>query len=78
MTTPDRLTVLRAALEICDNNDGAVTAEAIAAHFDVDLDVAVRKLLPSIADYFEQSSPGDDGLCVLRGPAAEARGFAGH
>jgi hypothetical protein len=77
MTTPDRLTVLRAALDICDSNDGAVTAEAIAAHFEVDRDTAVRKLLPSIAEYFEQNLPGDDGFAVLRGPTADARRFAG-
>lgn len=77
MTTPDKLTTLRAALEICDQNDGAVTAETMAARFDVDLDTAVRVLLPSIAEYFEKPASGDDGFYVLRSPTAEARRFAG-
>jgi hypothetical protein len=77
MTTPDKLTTLRAALEICDQNDGAVTAEAMAERFGVTLAVAVEELLPSIAEYYEKNLPGDDGFAVLRGPTAEARRFAG-
>lgn len=77
MTTPDKLTTLQAALAICDANDGAVAAEAIARRFDVDRDEAVRVLLPSIAEYFEKKLPGDDGFAVLRNPTAEARRFAG-
>lgn len=76
-TTPDKLTTLKAALEICDTNNGAVTAEAMAALFGVDLEVAVEVLLPSIAEYFEKNLPGDDGFAVLRDPTAEARRFAG-
>ncbi|MGE2713492.1 hypothetical protein ACQI4L_05500 [Mycolicibacterium litorale] len=77
MTTPDKLATLQAAFEMCDENEGAVSAEALAARFGVDLDVAVRQLLPSIADYFETSLPGDDGLAVVRQPTAEARRFVG-
>ncbi|WP_122442137.1 hypothetical protein [Mycobacterium attenuatum] len=77
MTIPDKLATLRAALQICDENDGAASAGAMAARFGVELDVAVRKLLPSIAEYFESSLPGDDGLAVVRQPTAEARRFAG-
>jgi hypothetical protein len=80
-TTPDKLTTLRAALEICDKNNGAAPAETMATHFGVDLgvdlEVAVRELLPSIAEYFEKNLPGDDGLAVVRNPTAEARRFAG-
>jgi hypothetical protein len=76
MTTPDKLTTLRAALQISDQNDGAVPAEAMVARFDVDLDTAKRVLLPSIAEYFEKKLPGDDGFAVLRNPTAEARRFA--
>ena len=77
MTIPDRLATLEAAVKICDENDGAASAEAMAARFGVDLDVAVRKLLPSIAEYFETSLPGDDGLAVVRQPTAEARRITG-
>lgn len=77
MTIPDKLVTLQAALQICDQNDGAASAEAMAARFGVDLDVAVRQLLPSIAEYFESNLPGDDGLAVVRQPTAEARRFAG-
>lgn len=77
MTTPDKLTTLRAALEICDTNDGAVTADAMADRFGVDRDTAVQVLLPSIAEYFEKNLPGDDGFAVLRGPTTAARRFAG-
>lgn len=77
MTIPDKLTTLQAALEICDRNNGAVAAEAIAEHFGVERDVAVEVLLPSIAEYFEKNLPGDDGFVVLRGPTSEARRFAG-
>lgn len=77
MTTPDYLATLEAALEICGKNDGAVTAGAIADRFGVDIDTAVRKLLPSIAEYFETGLPGDDGFAVLRNPTADARRVAG-
>lgn len=76
-TRPDKLTTLRAALVICDKHDGAVTAEAMAARFDVDRDTAVRELLPPIAEYFATNLPGDDGFAVLRNPTADARRFAG-
>jgi hypothetical protein len=76
MTIPDKLSTLRSALQICEQNDGAASAEAMAARFGVDLDVAVRQLLPSIAEYFESSLSGDDGLAVVRQPTAEARRFA--
>jgi hypothetical protein len=50
---------------------------AWAARFGVDHDVAVRELLPSIAEYFATNLPGDDGLAVVRQPTAEARRFVG-
>lgn len=77
MTIPDKLTVLRAALQICDENNGAASAEAVAARFGVDRDVAVLELLPRIANYFEVTSEGDDGIAMVRQPTANARGFAG-
>jgi hypothetical protein len=77
MAKPDELTVLRAALQICDENDGAASDDAIAARFGVDIEVARRELLPPIAKYFEKVLPGDDGVAVVRQPKAEARGFAG-
>jgi hypothetical protein len=77
MTTPDELTVLRAAIEICDENDGAGTAEAVAERLGVDKEKVLLKLLPSIAKYFEKVLRGDDGVAVVRQPAAEARRFVG-
>ncbi|BBY57179.1 hypothetical protein [Mycolicibacterium sarraceniae] len=67
-TTPDELTTLQAALAICDENDGAVAADAIAARFDVDRDVAVRVLLPSIAEYFENRQDRERGSAVSAQP----------
>jgi hypothetical protein len=74
MTTPDELAVLRAAIQICDENDGAATAEAVAERLGVDREL---KLLPAVAKYFEVNLPGDDGIVVVRQPTAEARRFVG-
>jgi hypothetical protein len=78
MTAPDELTVLRAAIEICDENDGAATAEAVAERLGVDTELMLLKLLPAVAKYFEKSLPGDDGMVVVRQPTAEARRFVGR
>lgn len=77
MTTPDELSVLRAALEICDENDGAATAEAVAERLGVDPEIVVLKFLPAVATYFEKVLPGDDGVAVVRQPTTEARRFVG-
>ncbi|MGJ6122988.1 hypothetical protein QN239_10455 [Mycolicibacterium sp. Y3] len=78
MTTHDKLTVLEAALQLLDQNGRAVTFEAMATRFDVDEETAKVELLPLIAEYFEISLPGDDGIIVLKKPTAEARGFFGR
>ncbi len=78
MTTPDELAVLRAAIEICDENDGAATAEAVAERLGVDRELVLLKLLPAVAKYFEVNLPGDDGIVVVRQPTAEARRFVGQ
>ncbi|MFN3002212.1 hypothetical protein [Mycolicibacterium wolinskyi] len=78
MTRPDELTTLQAAVQICDENDGAASAEAVAARLGVDTEVAQRELLPPIAKYFEKVLPGDDGVAVVRQPTAEARRFVGQ
>lgn len=77
MTAPDQLTVLRTAIEICDENDGAATAEAVADRLGVDRELVVLKLLPPVAKYFEKVARGDDGVVVVRQPTAEARRFVG-
>lgn len=77
MTTPDELTVLREAIEICDENDGAATAEAVAERLGVDRELILLKLLPAVAKYFEKVLRGDDGVAVVRQPTAEARRFVG-
>ncbi|MDV3215255.1 hypothetical protein [Mycobacterium avium] len=77
MTAPDKLTVLRAAIEICDDNNDAATAQAVANRLGVEKELMVLKLLPAIANYFEKVSRGDDGVVVVREPTAEARRFVG-
>lgn len=77
MTTPDERAVLAAAVQICDENEGGASAEAVAARLgvSVDVDVVVRDLLPLVADYFAKPLRGDDGVVAVRQPTVEARAF---
>jgi hypothetical protein len=77
MTAPDELTVLRAAIEICDETGGGADYQAIAARIGADPEIVLLKVLPAVARYFEKSQPGDDGIVVVRQPTAEARRFVG-
>ncbi|MGE0216512.1 hypothetical protein [Mycolicibacterium sp.] len=78
MTTPDLVAAsLQAAVEICDETGGGATYDAVAARVGVDHEVALRELLPAIAEYYAFSLPGDDGIVVVRQPTAEARRFVG-
>jgi hypothetical protein len=74
-TPPDELTVLRTAVQICDENGGGAGHEAIAAKLGVDAELVLLKLLPPVARYFEQAMPGDDGIAAVHGPTAAARRF---
>lgn len=77
MTAPDELTVLRAAIEICDENDGAATAEAVVERLGVDRELVLLKLLPAVAKYFEKVLRSNDGVVVVRQPTPEACRFVG-
>ncbi|MFA4051892.1 hypothetical protein [Mycobacteroides chelonae] len=75
--TPEDRTALRAAVEICDENDdghgGGAYYSAIAAKIDTDEEVVLRKLMPRIAPYFDDELTGDDGIVVVRRPKERAR-----
>ncbi|MGL6236103.1 MAG: hypothetical protein ACRC20_12255 [Segniliparus sp.] len=73
MTSITKLDVLRAAVELWGQNDRAVTSADIAERFSVGEDLARLELLPLVADYFETSLRGDDGVVALRQPTDEAR-----
>jgi hypothetical protein len=75
MTTPDKLTALRAAIELWDENGRGVTSDDMAASFGVDEETAKREILPLITEYFEDKLPGDDGIAAVRQPTTEARRF---
>jgi hypothetical protein len=78
MITPDELAAgLRAAVQICDETGGGATYDAIAARIGVDPELVLREVLPAVAEYFEISMPGDDGIVVVRQPKAAARQFVG-
>ena len=71
--TPDEPTLLRAAVDLCDENEGAAFYKDVAARIGVDEEIVSRKLLPAIAKYFEVNLRGGDGVIVVRQPTAEAR-----
>lgn len=75
MTEPDELTALRAAVEICDENNGGADDVAIGKRIGADSEFVKMTLLPRIAKYFEQAQPGDDGIAAVHGPTAAARRF---
>lgn len=77
MEQPDELTVLRTAIQICDETSGGAGHELIAARLGVDDELVQSTLLPRIARYFEVTMPGDDGIGAVHGPTAEARRFVG-
>ncbi|WP_407685849.1 hypothetical protein [Mycobacterium sp. HUMS_1102779] len=78
MITPDELAAgLRAAVQICDENYGGAGYEAVAARIGVDPELVLRELLPAVAEYFDQTLPGDDGIAAVHGPTAAARRFVG-
>jgi hypothetical protein len=76
-TTPDELAVLRASVELCDENEGAAFYKDVAARIGADEEIVLRKLLPAIVKYFEANSRGDDGVVVVRQPTAEGRRLVG-
>lgn len=64
--TPNEQDALSAALDICRENDGAATADAIAARLGLSRDRGARELLPLVVQYFDDHLPGDDGIVVVR------------
>jgi hypothetical protein len=79
MITPDEMAAgLQAAVQICDETGGGATYDAIAVRIGVDPELVLRELLPAVAEYFEDSLQGDDGIAVVRRPTADARGFVGR
>jgi hypothetical protein len=78
MITADEIAAgLRAAVQICDETGGGATYEAVAARIGVEPEFVLREVLPAVAEYFEISMPGDDGVAVVRQPTAAARQFVG-
>lgn len=52
MTTPEMLTVLSVAVQICDENGGGASAGNIAQRLGVNEGVVTRDLLPDLVGYF--------------------------
>ena len=78
MTTSSEIAdALQAAVQICDETGGGADYQAVAARIGADPETVLLRLLPAIADYFEDTLQGDDGIVVVRQPTAEARRFAG-